>query len=159
MGDIKFRAWDKDRKCFLPCIVGNTDTNDDKWICPLTFCEVNGVKDWYNNDTCEVNQYTGLKDKNENEIYEGDILQAHGNKCDLAKVVFGKFEIIDVETLETVDKVIGWHYEVIPTDALSKCEPFNKAMPLTDFYISRCEFEVIGNIYENHELLEGGATE
>lgn len=110
-------------------------------------------------DENSIGQYTGLKDKNGKEIYEGDILQAHGNKVDLSKVVYGEFPVIDVDTLTATDNVIGWHYEVIPTNALSKCEPFNKAMPLTDFYISRCEFEVIGNIYENHELLEGGATE
>ena len=110
-------------------------------------------------DENSIGQYTGLKDKNGKEIYEGDILQAHGNKVDLSKVAYGEFPVIDVDTLTATDNVIGWHYEVIPTDVLSKCEPFNKAMPLTDFYISRCEFEVIGNIYENHELLEGGATE
>lgn len=132
MREIKFRAWDKDRKCFFPCIVGNTDTNDDKWICPLTLGEVNGVKDWYNNDTCEVIQYTGLKDKNGKEIYEGDILAIsipNGEREQIVRVFFenGQFVIS--------------HYAI---NLL--CE-------------RRLESEVIGNIYENPELLEGGATE
>lgn len=99
-------------------------------------------------------QYTGLTDKNGRKIWENDILRGHGNDKDLSKVVYGEFGVRDVETLEVIDGVIGWHYEVIPTDAVSKCEPFCFPMPLTDYYIKRCEFEVIGNIFDNPELLE-----
>lgn len=60
----------------------------------------------------------------------------------------------DGKTIRRVDEVIGWHTEVIETDALSKCEPFCLPMPLTDFYIERSEFEVYGNIFDNPELLE-----
>lgn len=66
----------------------------------------------------------------------------------MSKVTFGNFGVIDAETLSAVDNVIGWQYEPILTDALSKCEPFCLPMPLTNYYIDRCEFEVIGNIYE-----------
>lgn len=99
-------------------------------------------------------QYTGLTDKNGKRIWENDILRGHKNDDDLARVVFGEFSVIDVDTLETVDRVVGWHTEVIETDALSKCEPFCLPMPLADFYIKRSEFEVFGNIFDNPELLE-----
>ena len=99
-------------------------------------------------------QYTGLTDKNGKKIWENDILIGHGNDRDLSKVSFGKFYVIDVETLNRVDEVIGWHTEVIETDALSKCEPFCLPMPLTDFYIERSELEVYGNIFDNPELME-----
>ncbi len=36
---------------------------------------------------------------------------------------------------------------VMQRDALSKCEPFCLPMPLTDSYINRSEYEVIGNIF------------
>lgn len=65
-------------------------------------------------------QYTGLKDKNEVEIYEGDIL---------------RFENLPkLEIVEATDG--GWN-------------PFIDSMQ-TD---SSWHYEVIGNIYENKELL------
>lgn len=103
-----------------------------------------------------VGRFTGLTDKHGAKIFEGDILQCNNNPQDLIKVVFGKFDVIDVETETAVDNVTGWHYEVIPTDELSKVEPFCLPMPLTEFYINRCTMVVIGNIYDNPELLKGG---
>lgn len=112
------------------------DEREDKWI------EI---------DIDTLCQHTGLTDK---KIWENDILRGHKNDNDLARVVFGEFNVIDAETLEVVDRVIGWHTEVIETDTLSKCEPFCIPMPLTDFYIEISEFEVFGNIFDNPELLE-----
>ena len=74
----------------------------------------------------------------------------HGNPVDLAKVVFGEFGVRNAETGTVVDKVIGWHYEVIPTDEISRTEPFCYSMPLTKEYIERCEMEVV----DNPELLQ-----
>ena len=115
-----------------------------------------GFNEFIEVDGATVCQCTGLKDKNGKLIWENDVLMGNGNPKDLVKAVFGDFYVIDVETLDKVDKVVGWHYEVIPTDAISKCEPFCIPMPLTDEYIERCEFEVIGNIFDNPELLEVG---
>ena len=115
------------------------DEREDEWVeaNPNTLC-----------------QYTGITDKNGKKIWENDILRGHKNDDDLVRVVFGEFSVIDVDTLETVDRVAGWHTEVIETDALSKCEPFCLPMPLTDFYIKRSEFEVFGNIFDNADLFE-----
>lgn len=104
-------------------------------------------------DTDTICQFTGMTDKNGNKIWGNDILRGHGNPDDLAKVVLGQFYIIDVETLEKVESVIGWHTEVIETDVISKVEPFCLPMPLTKFYIDRSEFEVIGNIFDNPKLI------
>lgn len=94
-------------------------------------------------------QFTGLCDKNGKKIWENDILMCHGNSEDLAKAAFGEFGVRDIETGSIVDEVVGWHYEVIPTDAISRCEPFCYSMPLTKDYIDRCEMEVVGNIFDN----------
>ena len=107
-------------------------------------------------DTSTICQCTGLKNKNGKLIWENDILMCHGNRNDLVKAVFGEFCVINAGTLEKIDRVIGWHYEVLPTDALSRCEPFCLSMPLTAEYIRTCEFETIGNIFDNPELLEVG---
>ena len=66
MREIKFRFWNKQEKKML------FDTD-----CLVVFenkvAELDGCMewDWYYDD-CEVMQYTGLKDKNGVEIYEGD---------------------------------------------------------------------------------------
>lgn len=108
----------------------------------------------YEIDADTLCRYTGLTDKNGQKIWENDILRGHRNVNDLVRVVFGEFNVIDVETLEVVDSVIGWHTKVIETDALSKCEPFCLPMPLTDFYINRSEYEVVGNFSDNSDLVE-----
>lgn len=99
-------------------------------------------------------QFTGLTDKNGKKIWENDVLMCHGNSEDLAKAVFGEFGVRDIETGSIVDKVTGWHYEIIPTDEISRCEPFCWSMPLTEYYINRCEMEVVSNIFDNPELLQ-----
>lgn len=95
-------------------------------------------------------RFTGRCDKNGNKIWENDILMCHGNPDDLVKVVFGEFGVRNAETGTVVDKIIGWHYEVIPTDEISRTEPFCYSMPLTKEYIELCEMEVV----DNPELLQ-----
>ena len=123
---------------------------DDKWY----ISNKAGMPFAYDVRPETICQFTGLCDKNGKKICENDILMCHGNSEDLVKTVFGEFGVRNIETGSIVDKVVGWHYEIIPTDAISRCEPFCYSMPLTKYYIDRCEMEVIGNIFDNKELLQ-----
>lgn len=130
-------------------MIGNLIQTDDGVFIIQNYVPQHLIKNY------EVNPYTicqctGLKDNNGKLIWENDILMCHGNSEDLVKAVFGEFNVINAETLEVIDRVIGWHYEVVPTDALSKCEPFCFPMPLTEEYVKTCEMEVV----DNPELLE-----
>lgn len=159
--EILFRAKRKDNGEWVEGFLFKQQLESDVWcigvnaISANDFSEIYGRNvDWFIIDPYTLCQYTGLTDKDGKKIWENDILRGHGNDDDLAKVVFGEFNVIDVETHEKVDRVIGWHTKVIEMDVLSKCEPFCLPMPLTDSYIKRCEYEVVKNAFDNPELLE-----
>lgn len=78
-----------------------------------------------------VGQYTGLHDKNEKEIYEGDIV----------KILGGEYEKGFYE----------WDEKVQIKDLIY--DGFNLMMTISQ--IGNQAIEVIGNIYENPELLKG----
>ncbi len=95
-----------------------------------------------------VGQFTGLTDKNGNKIFEGDILRAVSQDTGepiYAAVGYGKFN--DPNSLDD-DSIIGWYAEFrgIKTTILNG-ESEGCSIP------SACE--VVSNIHDNPELLEG----
>lgn len=100
-------------------------------------------------------QCTGLRDKNGKLTWENDILMCYDNTDNLVKVAYGEFDVIDADSLNVSDSVIGWHHEVVSMDALNKYELLRYDMlPLTEYYIQLMESKRIGNIFDNPELLE-----
>ena len=104
--------------------------------------------------TDTVGQYTGLKDKNDKEIYEGDIVKFFGMKGEITRAC-GAFGI-------STSKQIN--YDKLETKILYGNSP---AFCYNDNFISLwelwwnyeqddnllCEVEVIGNIFDNPNLL------
>ena len=87
-------------------------------------------------------QSTGLFDKNGKEIFEGDIVKRYGIKRPEV-VRFG--ERIDVDTLGFKEQYIGFYFE-------SEHEGQKRLYSVESRFNNLCK--VIGNIYENPELLE-----
>ena len=116
MKELKFRVWDKIQKImeYKPTF---TYDGESKAITPIFFRN----DDYYAIEEPVIMQYTGLKDKNGKEIYEGDIVKW---KYIIDKVFFD-------------EKNGGYIGESIQIN-----------------HSTLDEIEVVGNIYENPELLE-----
>lgn len=113
MREIKFRAWNKSRKAWEIGVVIGLDGRVVGWS--------NGGAD------IELQQYTGRKDRNGREIYEGDILKGYGalRECywdDGSDGCRGGWEFIEHRS--------------------------------AGGSVRDADLEVIGNIYENSELLK-----
>lgn len=83
-------------------------------------------------DKDTVGQYTGLKDKNGVEIYEGDIVSEKGHYVNSNKLVYQK---------------IQWKENY-------SCWLRGEYQRLTPKNIKIYDIEVVGNIYDNPELIE-----
>lgn len=121
--ELKFRAFDKkDNLMSRPFGLGyrNIVTEDEYYICDDSDLSAEEI---------ETIEYTGLKDKNGVEIYEGYVM----------KTCYGNM-------LVKYDEDKGcWKLE-------------NKEYRLWSFNFKFNKFEIIGNVFENPELLNGKAV-
>lgn len=131
MRQIKFRAWVKQEKKIFPVSDLNFDGNDDEPVgvngCGDSSCPT--CVEWYPFEFIELMQYTGLKDKNGVEIYEGDILY------------YTPFETHSNDRV--VEYKLGFYHGKLIRNGYSQL-------------LHECieDVEVIGNIYSNPGLLE-----
>jgi uncharacterized phage protein (TIGR01671 family) len=145
--EIKFRAWQKNYKeMYQP---------HDGWIefhhGELSLVGFNDGDLQLTPKDCILMQYTGLKDKNGKEIYEGDVvkvLETAHSENDLQKQLRGTNA--DYDICEYVG-VVTWDDEGCDYSLIQQGQTIEDAV---GFPRHMYEHEVIGNIYENPELLK-----
>lgn len=111
----------------------------EHYPCQILQIDENGEK-YFEVDCKTIGLFTGKKDKNSREIYEGDIVKT---KAGRAIVRFGEIEIPDNEGYGE-NKLIGFYLEWIDNSG------WYGLYTHIDKYLDNCE--VIGNIYDNPEL-------
>ena len=150
MREIKFRAWDKEQNKFL------IHSNNHDTLIALTGdifeTDYYGTWEHYRPEKIELMQYTGLKDKNGIEIYEGDIIN-------ISRIFKELEDGDDVNQVEVEREYLGicsispTMGSVIKVYKRTKDGEDDHSIKYLKKIISKyCE--VIGNIYENKELLK-----
>ena len=149
---LKFRAWSyKDSKFYTRVLVGDTETDD-----PCSSVWNDETKEWVHFDKhCGViQQFTGLYDKNKKPIYEGDILKV--------KITD---EVIPTNNGRKINACVRWdnfHAHWIVEGKIEKGMLDGEQYPFgcnENCYIDHhspvtVDAKIIGNIFENSELLK-----
>jgi len=151
MKEIKFRAWSKKTNQMMMEVqnmydgLGDWFDNKGNEIDPYAGFNTDSFGGVLEDKGCIVMQYTGLKDKNGREIYEGDIMKINNDNYD------PDYECFFVGICIVFWKDIGFSFRVIRNDMKSP-----HALDSTGMWLvgEGDTTEVIGNIYENPELLK-----
>lgn len=146
----RYRAWDKE---FKEMVQVDALVFEEQ-IIKATYKNGNVVKEDLKNYV--LMQSTGLKDKNGKEIYEGDILKFNDEWDEYCYegYVDGVFEGVNYVEIEKETTCFGFGKTRIPESSLFNLVndehlTFKELITDTSF-----EFEIIGNIHTNPELVE-----
>lgn len=134
MREIGYRAWLKEEKRFVyPKLI----LNDFGSVVGVAYNDI----DIFTDELIEhrlliedvvLEQFTGLRDKNGKKIYEGDLIK---------EVVYGRKSVI-------------WEVRYCQDDCCFELHRIKGALYGDNLLSSSSQYEVIGDIHRNHELLE-----
>lgn len=134
MREIKFRAWDENKKIMVYGVEHFYDTlgefhdangREIDLYRETSFCRYRSFGDFID-EKIPLMQFTGLKDKNRKEVYENDILKVEGEKD--SQIV--KWLEIGFDCPNEWDRTVGF---IINNGNMG--------------------FEIVGNIFENPDLM------
>ena len=131
MREIKFRAWVKEKKAIFEVILINYVTKKVTYLLERVG-HLLSIRDAKFNDV-ELMQYTGLKDKNNKEIYEGDIVKLRANH--------------GIGVVKYYDEWGAFVIEYIKPRPLA-------LLGVLGMNYYKEEIEILGNIYENSESIK-----
>ena len=125
----KFRVWltDIDQMLRVKALVFEKDKT--RCVCGYSF-------DFYLEDeNATIMQSTGLRDKNDKEIFEGDILDYNGRKA-----------------------LVRWHGSYASFIYRFVDELQNRNVEWKPLYLAYMKCEIIGNVWEDGDLIDGKKT-
>lgn len=150
----KYRAWNAEKK--IMCY--KHEDEEQHWFDGVCCSDVEMINGRLNSglSAYEYMQYIGVDDKNGKEIYEGDIVRMHQflfDGCEYEKEI--------IVSIEYMEETACFGANLIQAEEIRKYMGYaywgkeKAVIPLCNFYgLHEESFEVIGNVYENADLLK-----
>lgn len=133
--EIKFRVWDKRKKKFVE---RPRRFQQHKW--GLSY--FGGTSEYLQKNCYVLQQYTGLKDINNKEIYEGDIVKTDNREKHMCLLLSNEHDVPNY----THGEITWWNY------CFAICQKGVGAVELYEYAscdCHPCSLEIIGNIFED----------